>query len=58
MDGNGISSVLVVFYLGRHFRKCMRCVFLFVIDTLPCVLALFLSKVVVFAVLSLMKIRG
>jgi hypothetical protein len=29
MDGNGISSVLVVFYLGRHFRKCMRCVLVF-----------------------------
>jgi hypothetical protein len=44
MDGNGTLSVLVVFYLGRHFRKCMRWVFLFVINTLSIVLALFSSR--------------
>jgi len=44
MDGNGTSSVLIVFYLGRHFQKCMRCVFLFVINTLSIVLALSSSQ--------------
>jgi hypothetical protein len=45
VDGKGASSVLVVFYPGRHFRECIRCVFLLVNDGHPFALLFSLSKV-------------
>ena len=45
VDGKGTSSVLVVFYPGRHLRECIRCVFLLVNDVLPFALLFLLSKV-------------
>jgi hypothetical protein len=47
IDGKGASSVLVVFYLGRHFRECIRCVFLLVNVVLPFALLFSLFKVFV-----------